>query len=63
MQRIKDDKLFESIHSKLDSMINPIHFVGRAPEQVEDFISEAIDPILTENSELLNIESVDGVNV
>eukprot|EP00590_Aulacoseira_subarctica_P007659 CAMPEP_0172416110 /NCGR_PEP_ID=MMETSP1064-20121228/2542_1 /TAXON_ID=202472 /ORGANISM="Aulacoseira subarctica , Strain CCAP 1002/5" /LENGTH=497 /DNA_ID=CAMNT_0013153499 /DNA_START=9 /DNA_END=1502 /DNA_ORIENTATION=+ len=63
MERIKNDVAFECIHSKLDSMINPIHFVGRAPEQVDDFVLEEIDPILAANLELLNIESADAVNV
>ena len=63
MERIRNDVAFECIHSKLDSMINPIHFVGRAPEQVDDFVLEEIDPILQANFELLNIESADAVNV
>jgi hypothetical protein len=37
--------------------------VGRAPEQVDEFILEEIDPILEENKNLLVVESVDGVNV
>lgn len=63
MERIAKDPLFEAVHSKLESMIDPILFVGRAPEQVDEFISEEIDPILEENKDLLVVESVDGVNV
>jgi len=63
MERIASDPLFASVHSKLDSMIDPILFVGRAPEQVDEFIQEEVDPILSASSELLNVESVDGVNV
>ena len=63
MERIANDPLFASVHSKLDSMIDPILFVGRAPEQVDEFIEEEVNPILEANAELLNVESVDGVNV
>ena len=63
LQRIKNDKLFSPIHSKLDSMVSPILFVGRAPEQVDEFILNEVDPVLTANAELLDVESADGVNV
>lgn len=63
MERIAKDPLFSAVHEKLESMIDPILFVGRAPEQVDEFILEEIDPILEENKELLVVESVDGVNV
>jgi adenylosuccinate lyase len=63
MERIAKDPLFSAVHDKLESMIDPILFVGRAPEQVDEFILEEIDPILEENKNLLVVESVDGVNV
>lgn len=63
MERIAKDPLFEVVHEKLESMIDPILFVGRAPEQVDEFIADEIDPILEENKDLLVVESVDGVNV
>lgn len=63
MERIAKDPLFEAVHSKLESMIDPILFVGRAREQVDEFIAEEIDPILDENKDLLVVESLDSVNV
>ena len=36
--------------------MKPANFVGRSPQQVEDFINEVISPILEENKELLGIE-------
>lgn len=63
MERIAKDPLFSAVHDKLETMIDPILFVGRAPEQVDEFILEEIDPILEENKDLLVVESVDGVNV
>jgi len=63
MERIANDPIFAPVHGKLESMIDPILFVGRAPEQVDEFIAEEITPILEANSDLLKVESVDGVNV
>lgn len=63
LQRIKQDARFEVVHAKLDDMIDPRKFVGRAPEQVDDFISEEIDPILAANKDLLEVVNVDDVNV
>lgn len=63
LDRIKKDPLFAAIHSKLDQMIDPSKFVGRSREQVDDFIAEDIDPILKANADLLEVVSVDQVNV
>jgi adenylosuccinate lyase len=35
--------------------MEPIKYVGRAPQQVEEFLSEVIRPILDENKELLGL--------
>lgn len=63
MERIATDDTFKSVHAKLDQLMDPSQFVGRSPEQVDEFIADEIDPVLEQHKELLNIESVDGVNV
>ena len=63
LERIKNDPAFAAIHSKIDAMIDPSRFVGRAPEQVDDFINEEIDPLLDSNKDLIAIENADSVNV
>ena len=63
MERIAQDPLFTAVHSKLDAMIDPILFVGRAPEQVDEFLADEINPVLETHKSLLAVESVDGVNV
>eukprot|EP00523_Entomoneis_sp_CCMP467_P000796 CAMPEP_0168749906 /NCGR_PEP_ID=MMETSP0724-20121128/16976_1 /TAXON_ID=265536 /ORGANISM="Amphiprora sp., Strain CCMP467" /LENGTH=499 /DNA_ID=CAMNT_0008797867 /DNA_START=52 /DNA_END=1551 /DNA_ORIENTATION=- len=63
MERIKGNAKFAAVHDKLDEMMDPQLFVGRAPEQVVEFLEQEIDPVLEANRELLQIESVDGVNV
>lgn len=63
MERIKNDSHFTAVHAKLDTMMDPKLFVGRAPQQVDEFLAECIDPILFANKDLLAVSSVDGVNV
>jgi len=46
LDRILADPLFKSIHNTLDQLIDPILFVGRAPQQTTEFITEHIDPVL-----------------
>ena len=61
LQRIAQDALFTAVHGHLDQLLDPAQFVGRAPQQVTDFIGECIDPVLAQY-ELGNIQ-VDAVNV
>lgn len=63
LERIASDDLFKPVHAKLDQLMEPSQFVGRAPEQVDEFIADEINPILEKFKELVTIESVDGVNV
>jgi len=63
LERIAKDDVFKAVHAKLDQMMNPREFVGRAPEQVDEFIADEIDPVLSKHAKLLAIKSVDGVNV
>jgi len=63
IERIANDSLFAPVHAKLQSLIDPILFVGRAPEQVSEFISDEVDPVLEANSDLLLVEDVDGINI
>ncbi len=43
IQRLKSDGVFAAVD--LDATLNPAKFVGRAPEQVDEFIAEVVDPI------------------
>jgi len=63
LQRIANDPIFSAVHDKLDTLVDPKLFVGRAPEQVDEFILNEITPILDANKDLLAEESVDFVNV
>ena len=45
MERLKADPAFAKVD--LSSALDPQKFVGRAPEQVDDFVREIIEPIRT----------------
>mmetsp|Transcript_28090 Transcript_28090/g.52428 ORF Transcript_28090/g.52428 Transcript_28090/m.52428 type:complete len:176 (-) Transcript_28090:239-766(-) len=63
LERIAKDPLFKAVHDKLDTLVDPKLFIGRAKEQTEEFLQEDIDPVLEKEKGLLGKEVVDGVNV
>lgn len=53
-----------SFHMSKEEMLHlllPQNFIGRAPQQVEEFLSEHIDPILNANEDLLGEKGVISV--
>jgi len=46
IQRIKKDTYFEPIWGILDDLLDPKTFIGRAPEQVQEFVKEWVEPAL-----------------
>jgi len=46
IQRIKDCAYFAPIHAELENLMDASTFVGRAPQQVEEFLCEEVDPVL-----------------
>ena len=55
LERIAGDPAFGTTMEELQSIMNPRNFVGRAPEQVTEFLREVIQPILDENKEVLGM--------
>lgn len=45
VERLKADPAFAKVKSRLDSLLDGKRFVGRAPEQVDAFIKNAIIPL------------------
>ncbi len=43
IQRLKGDKNFANIN--IDKLLNPKRFIGRAPEQVDEFLAEYVTPV------------------
>ncbi|OCM99816.1 adenylosuccinate lyase [Clostridium sp. W14A] len=46
LDRIANDPAFGVTREELDRVVSPERFVGRAPEQTEDFICDIVQPIL-----------------
>jgi len=63
LERIAKDPVFAAVHGELDKLMDPGLFVGRAPEQVTEFLEEIIDPILTKFASSLEAVSVSDVTV
>ncbi len=53
LARIKADPLFSRICAKIDQIVDPIAFVGRAPEQVDEFIADHLDPTLNAHQKFI----------
>ncbi|MBW8885853.1 MAG: adenylosuccinate lyase, partial [Planctomycetia bacterium] len=43
LMRLQNDPAFEKVD--IAAALNPQHFVGRAPEQVDEFLEEVVEPI------------------
>lgn len=43
---IREHPAFKAVHPRLNELTDPNMFIGRAPEQVAEFISEEVNPIL-----------------
>ena len=61
IERIKKDDAFKAIKDRIDDILDPKNFIGRAKEQTLEFIEEEINPILKKNKDILGAEGV--VNV
>ena len=53
IERIKGDPSFNLSEGDLDHVLDATKYIGRAPEQVVEFINDIIKPILLENKDLL----------
>jgi adenylosuccinate lyase len=65
VDRIEKEKFFEPIWQELtpEDLLNPSKFVGRAPEQVVEFIVEAVEPALAPFNEAMALSGVAEINV
>lgn len=57
LDRIAADDSFPLTKEQLQAAMDPALYTGRAKEQVEDFLAGVIEPILSENRELLGMEA------
>ena len=57
LELIAADPGFPMTLEDLEKLMEPANYVGRSKEQVENFLSEVIRPILEENKELLGVKA------
>lgn len=46
IERIRQDDFFTPVIPQLEQLLEPSSFVGRAPEQVDSFLKEWVEPAL-----------------
>ena len=52
LDRIAADDAFDMTREELEGAMDPHRFVGRAPQQVDEFLAEVVDPILAASTDL-----------
>ncbi len=50
LERLASDTVFSPLRHKFPTLSDPLQFVGRAPQQVERFLAEEVDPLLAGQS-------------
>lgn len=58
VERVRSSAYFKPIHHLIDQLLDPSTFIGRAPEQVDEFLSEEVEPVLKRYADVSN-ETVD----
>lgn len=53
-ERILSDPMFMITKEEMNKIMNPENFIGRSPQQVEEFVAEYVKPILDANRDILN---------
>ena len=63
LERIEKDPSFFKIKSKLKEISEPGKLVGRSPQQVEEFTSQVIHPLLIRNTNLIDKKLIPSLTV
>jgi len=53
LELIEKDDMFAAVSGRLVDIVDPSKFIGRAPSQVDEFIRDYVEPILSENADVL----------
>ena len=53
IELIRQDEMFKPVWDRLEGILDAKNFIGRSPDQVEEFISAEIDPILQAHADEL----------
>ncbi|KAG5882893.1 hypothetical protein JTB14_013272 [Gonioctena quinquepunctata] len=63
LDRVRADPYFKPIVDELDSLLDPSSYIGRAAEQVNEFIEEEVEPIMQLYKEQLEAEKPVVLNI
>ena len=56
-ERLAADPAFEAVAGSLDDLLDGRRYVGRAPEQVEEFLEAEVDPVLSRYADIARNEA------
>ncbi len=62
IDRLKQDPIFASVADKLDEILKPEAFTGRASQQVTDYLEQVVRPALA-RLESVKAEQTEAINV
>jgi adenylosuccinate lyase len=57
MARVADDPAFAAVKGDLATLLAPMRFVGRAPQQVDDYLTTTIYPLLQQREQLEPVDA------
>lgn len=62
MERLKNDPTFAPVKDQLDDLLEPMLYVGRSPQQVDEFLNDEIYPLLERTKGIAETD-FDSINV
>lgn len=57
IERIEADDRFGLTRDEIEECVNPSDFIGRCPEQVDEFVDDVVSPILDANKDCLHLQA------
>lgn len=63
LERIKVDPLFACVRDQLEELCDATKFIGRAPEQVDEFLAQEVRPALTRRKDMLGDDNTGDVRI
>jgi adenylosuccinate lyase len=55
-ERLAEVPILQPVAGRIDAILDPARFVGRAPEQVDEFLAAEVDPLLERHANLVGAE-------
>ena len=55
-ERLAEAPILQPVAGRIDAILDPARFIGRAPEQVDEFLAAEVDPLLKRHADLVGAE-------